>query len=453
MRDRRERPAAVRPDRAAPAEPRHRAPGGLLGLQRSAGNQATCGWLAGGGAPVVQRDPQPTPSGTVGEQAAALVRAGSWTPAMQLLNSQAMPQLLAALDALRVAGLLAQVADHVDSTPGISAPRMWAATLAAQLHLGHRFARYAITLPDDQRNAITSYCLARITAGGAPDRLRRTGDGQVFTPVGPIDNAEFVRRFLSFYQLATPPIRDPSGQRATFNGQETTMVDVIDTVVEQAALSGILLTTAEVTPTAADSYQAARGNPISPHIALAYSFVPTTGHLDPSGGPIPADQAGHQLGGTFTVQLHRSDEPGLEFSAVVNMTFFADQAGSRIRLQNVQGGGQAAWVVPFARGFLLPLPGQYSVFGQAVAGAAWRQHEIAGSTVITADPAAQVGVGGQLQFTVLDMGRGGQLQIGGQLGLASTWTKPPNGPTGPVRDQPGHTYDLGGNFFLQWQPF
>jgi hypothetical protein len=93
------------------------------------------------------------------------VRGGRWVEALRLLNGQAMPALLDALEGFRAAGLLSSLSDHVDETPGISAPRTWAAILAVQLHLGERSRRYAETLPDDQRNEITHHCFERIVAG------------------------------------------------------------------------------------------------------------------------------------------------------------------------------------------------------------------------------------------------------------------------------------------------
>ncbi len=410
----------------------------LLRLQHNAGNRAVAALL-------VQRDGPSAQQGGVGQQAVTAARAGQWTQAEQLLNGQEMSVLLDALEEVRAAGLLDDISAHIDGTPGISPNRMWAAVLAVQLHLGSRFRQYGVTLPGDQRDAITHHCFMRILAGGSPDVLRRTRDGARFTAPGPVENAAWTRQFLEFFGFGAPPIRDPAS--VVFNGASTTMTDVVDTVTEQAALAGYLLTDTEVRTVATRAYDDSRGAAHSVHFSLTFSFIPWTGHVNvtrpTSGEKTGHDLPGAQVGGTLTFQLHRDDEPGWEVSAVANVTFFADEGGS-FRPQNVQAGGQAAWVVPFARGWL-----QAGGFIQAIGGAALRQHQLDGVNRVTADPSAQVAAGAQLLLVVPGTDR--HVMLGVQMGGSATGSLPPGSRTGPVNDQPTVTGDLSGNVFLQVQ--
>jgi hypothetical protein len=422
--------------------PHGRPEAGLLALQSAAGNLAVSQLLS------IQRDgptggSAPPIGGTAGDQAIASIRQQRWGDALRLLNGQAMPQLLDALEAVRGAQLLTPLADHVDQTGGISTARTWAAILAVQLHLGSRFGQFLRTLPDDQQSAIRHHAFERIMAGGAPDVLRRSSDGAVFSEPVPLTNVEWAARFLTFFGFGAPPIRDDTGQACVFNSRAATLTDVLDTLMEQASLAGYLIERDEVAPVAARQREESRGPARSAHFTITYSFVPWTGHVDPSSGATSRDQPGHQLGGTFTFQLHHDDEPGWELSVVANVTFFADEGGA-VRLQNVQAGGQAAWVVPFARGFL-----QAGPFLQVVGGAAYRQHTIDGAMQVTTDPAAQGTIGGQMLLVVPGTNR--HLMVGVQGGGSLTGASAPSGRAGPVHDQPSTTFDASGNVFLQWQ--
>ncbi len=442
----------------------------LLALQRTAGNQAVTGLVqtrsdqaSSATSPqwsLAQRDgppaPAPAPAGmSIGQQALAAIRAQppNWTTALQLLNGQDMASLLAALDELRGATSLDLVATHIDNTPGILRARIWAALLAAQLHLGSRFRDFGLTLPEDQRLVVTRYCLGRMDSGAVPEAMRRTSDGTVFSS-GPVTDDAWAEAFLRFFGLAPTFPADPTGQAAVFNGVTTTLTDTADMVIGQASLVGRALQHDVASRATSQVYAAglALRHPAAVqddgrgiHWSLTYSFAPTTGHVDlATPHDTSADQPGHQVGGQLIYQFHRDDRPGWELSAVANVTFFADESGQKIRLQNVVAGGQAAWVVPFAKGWL-----QASVFMQAVGGAAFRQHNLDGVQRVTMDKSAQVGAGGQLLVFVPGTDR--HVMLGAQLGASVTGATSPSDSRGRVRDQPSATGDIGGNVFLQVQ--
>jgi hypothetical protein len=219
----------------------------------------------------------------------------------------------------------------------------------------------------------------------------------------------------------------------------------MDIVKAQGAVDGRLLTDDKaIRDAVAHAYQAKRGDAKSIHFSYTITFVPTTVHTNLSQPGSSSDNPAVQPQGSLIFQFHHDDEPGWELSVIAQATFFKDPDGS-FRLQNVAAGGQAAWVIPFAKANL-----QSQTFVQLLGGAAIRGHTIDNVQATTKDPSAQAVLGQQVSVW-LDADH--HWFLGVQATLGTTATAPPKDSKGrAVRDQPGVTLDWGGGlvFGAQW---
>lgn len=421
------------------------ATGRVLALQRTAGNRAVARLVSGAGAPQRRLSRDGPVGGAVAPVAAsplAEAQAGRFNRAAQWLASYGMAAMLNALEDFRHQRLLAQLADHVGDVPEINRTRFRAALLTVAGLSGFQQRAAEAVLSAADRDAIDDHIYQRLMAEDvdAPTELVRW-DGVHFLPTKTTDR-DYIEEFLDFFGFGPPPIHDPQEQSAHFNRTWTTIDTVMDLVKTQGAVHGMLLLDDElIRRTVHDAYEAGRGDAFSPHFSITYTFVPRTNHY---GLDIPGtshDQIAHQLQGTVTFQFHHDDEPGWELSAFAQLSWFADDAGERVRLQNVMGGGQLAWVVPFAEGWM-----QVSVFAQALTGAAYRNHTISGRITNTADATVQGAAGGQVLVYI--PGTNHHAYIGVQLtgGVTSSAM-----PSGALHDQPNTTFDVGGGLFFTVQ--
>jgi len=344
----------------------------VLALHGAIGNRTVARLLAreptapqptGGTAPPV---PAPTP----GAQALAEARAGNWISAAGILVPLDMASLLNALEEFRNAGMLQQLSDLLAQMPIINRPKLKAGVLAVGAGLGFRLSTAETALTQADRDAIRSHIDARLAAGDvdAPKQIKRW-DGKTFPMVeADVTDVGWIERFLEFFGFGPPPIRDLTEQSARFNRQWTTVDEVMDLVKSQIAFEGRLVPDDEtIRKTVKHAYETGRGAARNRQFSITLTFVPATGHTGLSSKGLGVDKPATQLAGSLIWQFHHSDEPGLELSVLAQLTMFKDPGpNGQYRVQNVVAGGQAAWVVPFAQGWL-----QAQAFVQVLGGLAY----------------------------------------------------------------------------------
>ena len=201
-----------------------------------------------------------------------------------------------------------------------------------------------------------------------PTQIKRW-DGKTFSVVDTdVTDVSWIERFLEFFGFGPPPIHDPTEQSARFNQQWTTVDEVMDLVKSQSAVDGRLMTDdQQIRDTVKHAYQEGRGPARNRQLSITVTFVPATGHTGLSSKGLGVDKPATQFAGSLIWQFHHADEPGLELSVLAQVTMFKDPGpGGAYRVQNVVAGGQAAWVVPFAKGWL-----QAQAFVQVLGGLAY----------------------------------------------------------------------------------
>jgi hypothetical protein len=379
-----------------------------------------------------------------------------WVSVAMNLAGQEMPAILVGLDGLRRNRQLGDFAKALALMPIVNRQRIAAGVVAVGAGFGFRLDAAVEALPAAEREAdraaIREYLKGRLVSGDVdpvPDFKRRS-DQQVFTPQVETTALGWILGFLEFHGFKPPPAKDPAGKSAYFNGQWTTIDEVMDIVKEQGAMAGWLgLKDDEIRDPVKHAYAEAEARLPVPGASggaarsgtltqwgFSFTFLPATGHKPLSQpGDWSADKPGGQLAGSLTFQLHPKDDPGLELQALVQLTFFKDPStdpNEKFRLQSVLAGGQAAWVVPFANGLL-----SWQNFVQLLGGAATRGHVVNGEAKHTWDASMQVAYGQQLQINV------GNFYIGAQIAGSITGTRPPRDAAGrAIRDQPATTFDI-----------
>ena len=344
----------------------------VLALQGAIGNrtvarllhrQSTAPQTIGGTVPPV---PTPTP----GARAVAAARSGDWVSAAGTLVTLDMASLLDALEEFRKAGMLQQLSDVLSKMPIINRPQLKAGVLAVGAGLGFRLSAAEAALTQADRDAIRTHIASRLLAGDvdAPRQIKRW-DGQTFSVVDAnVTDISWIERFLEFFGFGPPPIHDPTEQSARFNQQWTTVDEVMDLVKSQAAVDGRTMPDdQQIRDTVKHVYQEGRGKARGRQFSITVTFVPATGHTGLSSRGLSVDKPATQYTGSLIWQFHHADDPGLELSVVAQVTMFKDPGPSgTYRVQNVVAGGQAAWVVPFAQGWL-----QAQAFVQVLGGLAY----------------------------------------------------------------------------------
>jgi hypothetical protein len=147
------------------------------------------------------------------------------------LSGLDMPSLLDALEVVRKSGKLDDLAKQTTS------PKMLAAILSVQHHLGDRWAGYMRSLSDDDQSAIRQHIYTQMLKGDVGDTKPLSGaKGPFISP--PVSDEDWVKGFLNWFDLSVDPL---SSEKFLFNGKTTDPFDVVDTVLEQGALAGYLL--------------------------------------------------------------------------------------------------------------------------------------------------------------------------------------------------------------------
>jgi hypothetical protein len=291
---------------------------------------------------------------------------GKWDEIIDLLRPLDMRALLDVLETVRVAGQLDQVAEH------LPAPRMQAAILSVQHHLGARWAGAMAALSDAEQELIRGHIYLRTIAGDLGDvKPLKNWQGATFASP-PVDEATWVSGFLHFFGFGPDPLGNGSNDRCLFNARTQPLTDILDTVVEQGALAGYFIDRDKARLTAAPLLfvTAPAVSPSSTRVALylSYAFIPQTKHVDLSTGASTRDLPAQQLGGQVTLEVHPENKSGLELSWVAQITAFDDSDTRKFKVQSILSGVQAAWVFSFLDGAL-----QVTTLAQGLAGASRAQ--------------------------------------------------------------------------------
>ena len=206
--------------------------------------------------------------------------------------------------------------------------------------------------------------------------------------------------YLEQHQFSPPAIRDPIGDKVSFDGNDTTVEAVA------AKAYGILplpvMKPADVLTYVRQKYAAARISTKN-QILFGYTLIPKfSQYVSGPKDPLNPLRTQHQFSFTFTRQFHENDSPGLELSAVGSVTFTEDG------ILNIQAGPQLAWVKPLFDGLV-----QVSGLVQVMAANNWNK---TANGTMTLAPGLQEVAGGQIVLTPSAPG-GPYKLIGGTLQL------------------------------------
>ena len=320
--------------------------------------------------------------------------------------------LLDALEALRKGGKLDALAALKPDDR-----RLMAAILGVQRHLGAKFQALMYTLDDDDQKALRQHVYQGLIAGDVGDnkKMVKSGGGGSFSAPDASD-AEWVDGFLEFFGLHADPFDDGTHQICQFNGHTQQVTDVLDTVVEQAALDGRLIDRGLAVKVAMPMIlpppvPSAGGSRITYYLGI--SVIPWTGHLDLKTGKTSADKPATQFGGQVTLELHPENGSGPELSVVAQVSANNDPNNQTWQVTNYLAGAQAAWVKSWFEGAL-----QLAPLVQVLGGAMQAQQAKDGTIRMVA--AGQVMVGGQLAFQFTIPNSKMKMQIGVQAGASVT---------------------------------
>ncbi len=324
--------------------------------------------------------------------------------------------LLDALEALRKARKLDALAALAPSDH-----RVMAAILGVQRHLGAKFQALLHTLDDDDQTALRQHVYQGLIAGDVGDqkKLVKAGGGGSFTAKDGSD-AEWVDGFLEFYGLRADPFDNGMHQTCLFNSQTQSMSDVLDTVVEQAALDGRMIDRSLAMKVAMPMISPPTVPGGSSHRITYYmgiGVIPWTGHVDlkthkTSNDP-PPGQIPYQFNAQVTLELHPENGSGPELSVVAQVSTNNDPNSQTWQVTNYMSGFQAAWVKSWFDGAL-----QLAPLVQVLGGAMQAQQAKDGSIKMVV--AGQVMVGGQLAYQFDIPNSKMKMQIGVQAGGSVT---------------------------------
>jgi hypothetical protein len=323
--------------------------------------------------------------------------------------------LLDALEALRKARKLDALAKLEPADR-----RLMAAILGVQRHLGAKFQALLHALDDDDQTALRQHVYQGLIAGDVGDqkKLVKAGGGSFTSKDG--SDAEWVDGFLEFYGLQADPFDDGMHQTCLFNGQTQSMSDVLDTVVEQAALDGRMIDRSLAMRVAMPMVSPPTVPGGSSHRITYYlgmSVIPWTGHVDlkshkTSNDP-PPGQIPYQFNAQVTLELHPENGSGPELSVVAQVSTNDDPNRETWQVTNYLGGFQAAWVKSWFDGAL-----QLAPLVQVLGGAMQAQQAKDGSIKMVL--AGQVMVGGQIAYQFDIPNSKMKMQIGVQAGGSAT---------------------------------
>ena len=261
----------------------------------------------------------------------------------------------------------------------------------------------------------------------------QTREGYTFK--GSPDPGAWAQGFLSFFGFR--PERGMTGGRPRywFNDAVRDLTFILDKMVEQATLDNADLSREKALAVATSLLPPGPPGPSPTRTALYVSFSISEAVHAPPGKPGSTgtpDPVGEQVGIQYTLELHPENKSGVEVSWVAQMGWAKDAGGeSKLKVQNLLSGVQAAYVFAFLEGSL-----QVTPIANALAG--YVRGEGKKDQIMRLMPATQVGGGAQIAYVV--PGTGGHLQIGGQA--AASWTDPSDA---------NSTIDYGGQIFLQWK--
>jgi hypothetical protein len=392
----------------------NQAPSSLQAVLDTLDQQATlAGYTASRG--TAQTAAQKLLAGRAGgrQAGAAMAQRGPTADDVAALEKLDTAALLDALETLRKAHKLDALAELAPADQ-----RLEAAILAVQRHLGAKFQALMHALSDDDQKALRQHVYQGLIAGDMGDnkKLVKAGGGGTYSAPDASD-ADWVEGFLTFYGLQADPFDKGMHETCMFNSQTQNTVDMLDTVVEQAALDGHLINRGLVSKIAIPMILPPPvPGPGSSHrftYYLGIGVIPWTGHKDLKTGDTSHDTPGEQLSAQVTLELHPKDASGPELSVVAQVTTFDDPNKGPWKVQNYIAGFQAAWVKSWFDGML-----QLSPLVQVLGGAMRAQQAKDGSLQMVAG--GQVMLGGQLavQFDIPHTNL--KMQIGLQAGVSAT---------------------------------
>jgi len=332
--------------------------------------------------------------------------------------------LLDALEAVRKAKQLDELRDDIWQTTKDA--RVRAAVLAVQHHLGGEWRGYAKGLSDSDQLVMRQHVLGRMDAGDDGDIKPMHGTEDLMKDDSSAD-PDWIRKFLASFNFGPDPKGDGSMSTCLFDGGKSSVVEALDTVVEQATVAGRLVSLDDVQAVAMPLLFAGaprQDGDFSKRVSwyVSYAFVPFAQHVDVATGAKTNDPPGNQVAGQVTLELHPDNGSGLELSWVAQVA----TVGKEIKVTSIMSGPQAAWVFAFLDGAL-----QLSPILQVLQG-------VSQPSPMKWVPTGQVSMGGQVIYVV--SGTGQHLQVGGQLAAGYTLASGSNA-----------TQDTSGQIILQWK--
>jgi hypothetical protein len=344
---------------------------------------------------------------------------------LSALQSRKMPQVLAALEALRGAKQLDPIMDLVRNS--LHDQRLEVAILSVQHHLGGEWQTLMGGLSEEDATAIRNHVFGGLEAGDQGELAPIKHGGAGYDNPSASDD-DWIKGFLAFVHAGPDPLGDGTGKTCSFDGASMPIQRAIDAVVEQAGLAGRMIEAGQVAAPlaklAAQPAKAAPGTIPAPQYSVSYAF-PLTGHVDVKTGEKSKDELRSQASYTGTIALHPDDKAGPELSWTVQVA----ATNKTWAVQQILSGPQAAWAWPFLNGAL-----QIQLIANALWGLANSEKEATGKVAMV--PSTQVGVSGQVTYAIL----GNTVLVGFQMGPSATMNQGAN-----------PTADLAAQAFIQIQ--
>jgi hypothetical protein len=190
-----------------------------------------------------------------------------------------------------------------------------------------------------------------------------------------------VDEWLEKHGYTAPEVRDPTGDKVVVDGQDTTVEQVADRVLQSLGPYPALKR-AEVLTHLRQKYVVSRGGHTT-QVVFGYTLTPKSFQATTAPGS-PTTQ--HQFSFQITRQHHENDDSGFETSFQGSVTF-----DNNWNILNVQGTAQEAIVKPLLRGWV-----QISGLVQLTAAENWNRSY---SGAATSTWGVQAAAGGQILVT------------------------------------------------------
>jgi hypothetical protein len=282
------------------------------------------------------------------------------------LKPLSMPLLLGTLDVVRADEKLEGMIGAIITVP--ASTRITAAMLTAGGHLGVRWEKALADLVPAEADTVRSFLFERVIYSDIPaakpvlkNAPGEADHGRPFehpasTPgtwADTIDDAGWIWGFLDYFNLRWIPFDEDNYY---FNDAVHPLDEVLDIVVEQAALASRMISAAAV-KTVVEQHRATmkgRATPDPSQIVLQYTFVPQTVHKVPGTKGTTADNPAHQVAVGYTIKFKNvgASWSEIDVTGLVQGTLFADPSKDwnfdirDAKLQSLVAGAQAAWVIP-----------------------------------------------------------------------------------------------------------